>query len=81
VVACAFSLSGAAEWLAWESASKDVNSSVPKSEVCGSDVGVGDCIGKMVFKYVLAKGVPFAMESVFPPHPLGGEVEASDAGK
>jgi hypothetical protein len=49
VVRRAFSLSGCAEWLAWESTCKDVNSASPNSEICGIDVGVGGGIGPVVF--------------------------------
>jgi hypothetical protein len=32
-----------------------------------------------MMKYFLPERIPFAMEHVFPSHPFGGEVEASDA--
>jgi hypothetical protein len=79
VILLAESLSCHAVGLTRESSCEDVDGSSVNREVCLRDVIVLYCVRPIMMKYLLTKGIPFAMEYVFPSHPFGGEVETSDA--
>jgi hypothetical protein len=65
--------------LAWKSSGEDINPSSPFGAVKCFDIVVRFCIWKMVLQHTLAERVALAVQHVGPPHPLGSQVEATNA--
>jgi len=66
-------------WLARESPAKDINSSSVICRVEFSDVSILFGVWEVMLEDFAREFFPFAIEEVFPPHPFGGEVKASDS--
>jgi len=77
----AFLLAGSAVWLAGETSCEHVNFSAPNREVCCGDVCILCCFRKMVFQYLSAPWVNFAIEGVLPAHPLCSQVKTANTCK
>jgi hypothetical protein len=81
VIARSFPSSCAAERLAWESSSKDVNPSSPFFEICFLDISITYTFRKVILQYLLTKIVNLAPELVAPAHPFRSEVTCPYAGE
>jgi hypothetical protein len=79
VVGSAFTFAGLGKRLTGKSAGEHVDSVAPRGEVGVTDVGVGGCIGEMVFKDLEAERVYLGVEGILPPHPTGSQIEPSNA--
>ena len=79
VVGCPGPLSCCTKGLAGEATRNDGYTSAKVSCVEGLDIVEGLGFGEVVGEYLTAEGVALNVEDVGPPHPLGGEVETSDA--
>jgi len=71
-------LSCCTKGLAGEASRNDGYTSAKRSCVEGFDIVEGLRFWEVVAKDLAAEGVLLNVEEVLPPHPLGGEVEASD---
>lgn len=75
------SFPGMGKRLAGKAAREDVDLSTPRVSVELFDVSIEGCGREMMTEDFLAEGIDFALHHVLPAHPLGGEIESSDAGE